>query len=134
MIQSIQRYLAIRSYLRRMCNDLVRRFGRRMYYSVDQVSQAVKRGKYSDEYLIYAHAAYCRLEDFESFYRASGQADRWGKLRQIISRRYLSGQFDFDAGTIYARYRKAVYMRGISEEDSLGVGNMSGDGGGDSHH
>lgn len=133
MIQSVKRYLAIRSYVRRLSNDLSRRFGKRAWYTVDQVSQAVKRGKYSDEYIIYAHAAYCRLEDFESFYRASGQADRWVKLRQIISRRYLSGQFDFDAGTIYTRYRNAVYTRGISDEDCLGVGSMGDDGGG-SHH
>lgn len=130
MIQSIKKYLAIRGYVRRLGNDLVRRFGRRTYYSVDQVSQAVQRGKYPAEQVIYAHAAYCRLEDFENFYQASGRADRWGKLRQIISRRYLGGQFDFDAGTILSRYGRPGYSSGDHYESGIGF-NDSGGGG---HH
>ena len=130
MIQSIKKYLAIRGYVRRMSNDLVRRFGKRAHYSPEHVSQAVKRGKYPEEHIIFAHAAYCRSEDFESFYRASGQAERWGKLRQIISRRYLGGQFDFDAGTIISRYHRPGYSSGDYSESGIGFNDSSGGG----HH
>jgi hypothetical protein len=129
MIQSIKRYLAIRSYVRRLSNDLARRFGKRRYYTIHQVSLGVQRGKFSVEFVFYAHAVFCQLEDFEKFYPDAELSKSYGKLRQVISRRYLSREFDFDADTIIRRYRMPDYIQSGDMEPSDNDG-----GGGDGHH
>ena len=105
MIRHIKRYLAIRSYVRRLSLELVRRFGQRSLYSIEQVSQAVQRGGYSSAFIAYAHAAFCSESDFDTHYKPMGVACSYSGLRRTISRRYLYGQVDFDAATIRSRFR-----------------------------
>ncbi len=66
MIRHIKRYLAIRGYVRRLSRDLVQRFGKRSFYSVEQVTQAVQRGKFSSAFIAYAHATFCSQIDFDA--------------------------------------------------------------------
>ncbi|HTJ01014.1 MAG TPA: DUF6559 family protein, partial [Dongiaceae bacterium] len=105
MIRQIKRYFAIRKYMRSLSHDLGRRFGKQAYYSVEQVTQAVQRGKYSVAFIAYAHAAFCRQTDFDAHYVPLGVACNYSGLRQVISRRYLGGQLDFDAATIVQQFR-----------------------------
>ena len=107
MIRHLKRYLAIRSYVRRLSQDLVRRFDKRSFYSVDQVTQAVQRGKFSASFIAYAHAAFCSKKDFDAYYEPLGVSCNYQGLRSTISRRYLSGQLDFDAETIIYRYYRS---------------------------
>ena len=44
VIRHLKRYLAIRSYMLRLSRELVRRFGRQPFYSIEEVTQAVQRG------------------------------------------------------------------------------------------
>jgi len=106
MIRQIRQYIAISRYVGRLGGDLVRRFGERKFYQVAQVTQAVERGGYSADFIVYAHAAFCGYEDFESHYRPRGIAVNYLGLRRVIARRYFSGWADFDAKTIYNTYRE----------------------------
>jgi hypothetical protein len=105
MIHHIKRYLVIRSYVRRLSHDLVRRFGKKSFYSIEQVTQAVQRGKFSADFIAYAHAAFCSQPDFDAQYQPTRGSCSYWELRQTISRCYLYGKLDFDATTIVSRFR-----------------------------
>ncbi len=119
MIRHIKRYLAIRSYVFRLSQDLVRRFGKQSFYSVEQVTQAVQRGGFSTAFIAYAHAAFCRQTDFDAYYQPLKVSCNYHDLRHIISRRYLSRQLDFDAKTIVDRFRRGD-QRGDFYESHIG--------------
>ena len=57
MIRYIKRYLAIRSYVRRLSQDLPRRFGKRPFYSLEHVSQALQREGCVPDLLPFYHTA-----------------------------------------------------------------------------
>lgn len=105
MIRHIKQYFAIRSYAQRLSGDLVRRFGRRPFYSVEHVTQAVQNGGFSVAFIVYAHAAFCRQSDFDEHYGPLKLACSYEGLRRVIGRRYLSGRTDFDAETLFHRFR-----------------------------
>lgn len=105
MIRHIKRYLAVRSYVRRLSHDLVRRFGTRPFYSIEQVTQAVQRGNFSAAFIAYAHAAFCNEPDFNAHYQPMAVSCTYSGLRRTIGRRYLYGQLDYDAITITRRFR-----------------------------
>jgi hypothetical protein len=119
MIRHIKRYLAIRSYMRRLSQDLVRRFDKKSTYSIDQVTQAVQRGGLSAAFIAYAHAAFCKESDFDAYYRPMRVSCSYSKLRRTIGRRYLHGQLDFDATTIISRFRPD-YNQGEFYESGMG--------------
>lgn len=105
MIRRLKQYFAVRSYMKRLSQQLVRRFGKRPYYSVGQVTQAAERGKFSTTFIAYAHAAFCNQKDFEVYYQPTGFACSYQGLRTLIGQRFLHGQLDFDASTIISRFR-----------------------------
>ena len=109
MIRHIKRYLAIRSYMLRLSRELARRFDRQSFYSVEQVTQAVQRGKLSATFIAYAHASFCNQTDFDAFYEPMGVACSYQGLRSTVSRRYFSGDMDFDAKTIISRFVRGDY-------------------------
>ena len=101
MIRYIKKHLAVRSYVKQLSQELVRRFDLRSYYSVEHVTQAVQRGGFSTTFIAYAHAAFCKPDDFETYYQPPGVAGSYQGLRRKIARRYFSGRSDFDAETIF---------------------------------
>jgi hypothetical protein len=129
MIRHIKRYLAIRSYMRKLSRELVRRFNKRSHYSIEMVTQAVQRGGLSPAFIAYAHAAYCTGEDFDAHYQPMQVACTYRGLRQTIARRYFSDQPDFDAKTIIARFCRIGFDSDRFYESGLG----GSDQGGNSH-
>jgi len=118
MIHSIKRYFVIRSYMRGLSGELVRRFGDRANYKITHVNQAIQRGGYSPAFVAYAHAAFCSENDFNAQYRTLGVGCGYLDLRRIIARRYFSGHLDFDAHTIFNRQGRAKYFSdGFYESD-----------------
>jgi hypothetical protein len=120
MIRHLKRYLAIRSYVHRLSQELVRRFDKQSYYSVEHVTQAVQRGGFSATFIAYAHAAFCKQEDFDAHYAPLGVACSYHGLRRTIARRYLSGQMEFDAETIIYKFRRGNSGRGDFYESEIG--------------
>jgi hypothetical protein len=117
MIQYIKRYFAVRSYVKRLSHNLVRRFGKKSFYSIEQVAQAVQRGKFSTDFIAYAHAAFCKEADFDAHYQQTVAPGTYWKLRRTIGRRYLYGQLDFDATAIVRRFRPDPNDGDFSERD-----------------
>ena len=88
----------------RLSQQLMRRFGKQPHYKVEHVTQAVQRGGLSSAFIAYAHAAFCKQEDFDVYYEPLGVACSYQGLRRTIARRYFSGDPDFDAQTISSRF------------------------------
>jgi hypothetical protein len=122
MIRPFKKYFAIRSYVKRLSQDLARRFKRRPFYSIQNVTDAAQRGKFSMEFIAYAHAAYCSFESFDAHYRPLGSSYHYQDLRRAIARRYLSGQSDFDAETIIVKYQSGDSSPTGFYESGLGGG------------
>lgn len=120
MIRHIKRYFAIRSYMHRLSIELVSRFDKRSHYSVENVTQAVQRGRLSAEFIAHAHAAYCTQMDFDAYYRPLTVACSYNGLRQKIARRYFSGRSDFDAKTIISRFCPTTYHSDTFYESGIG--------------
>jgi len=120
MIRYIKRYFAIRSYMHRLSRELVRRFDKRSFYSVENVTQAVQRGRLSSAFIAYAHAAYCTQKDFDVHYRPLKVACSYAGLRQTIARRYFSGRSDFDAKMIISRFCPTSYYSDSFYESGIG--------------
>jgi hypothetical protein len=99
-MRAIRRYLAIRSYVKRLSGDLRRRFGLKPLYTIDHVTKAVERGGYSKDFIAYAHATYCSREDFNAYYGPLGVNCSFDGLRKTVANRYLKGRTDFDAETV----------------------------------
>jgi hypothetical protein len=130
MIRHIKRYLAIRSYMLRLSRELIRRFGKQSFYSVEQVSQAVQRGKLSSAFIAYAHASFCSQKDFDTFYEPMGVACSYQGLRSVIGQRYFSGDTDFDAKTIISRFVRGNYRFSGYQESQADSDAFHGGGGG----
>jgi hypothetical protein len=120
MIRHVKRYLAIRSYARRLSRDLVRRFGKRPFYSVEQISTAVHRGGYSAAFVAYAHATFCSQADFDAHYGPLRVACTYEGLRRVIGRRYMSGRIDFDAAAVARKFAGFECGRGEFYESGIG--------------
>jgi len=133
MIRYIKKYLAVRSYVKQLSQELVRRFDLRSYYSVEHVTQAVQRGGFSTTFIAYAHAAFCKPDDFETYYQPPGVAGSYQGLRRTIARRYFSARSDFDAETIFYKYRRGDFSRGEFYESGIGITGTT-DGGGGGHY
>ena len=98
----------------------MRRFDKRSFYSVDLVTQAVKRGKLSPVFIAYAHAAYCTEADFDAHYKPMRVACSYHGLRQTIARRYFSGDLNFDARTIISRFCRISFDSDQFHESGIG--------------
>lgn len=106
MIRFIKRRFAIRSYVWKLSQELLRRFGKKKFYTVEEVTQAVERSHLSTAFIAYAHATFCTRPNFDSHYSALRVACTYEGLRAIVSRRYFRGVVDFDAAQVIAATRK----------------------------
>jgi hypothetical protein len=100
MLRQFKRRIAIRDYVRRLPAELLRRWGEQRYYALDQVSSAAEQAGFDKTFLAYAHALFCRREEFDSYYGPLKVACTYDGLRRIVSRRYFEGASDFDAASI----------------------------------
>jgi hypothetical protein len=100
MILKIKRYLAIRSYVRRLGPDLVRRFGKRRFYTPEQVRKAVRGGGFSETDICYAYSLFCSRGDFESHHAETGEPCNYDEMRSEVSNSHFGGSTDFEPASV----------------------------------
>jgi hypothetical protein len=100
MFRRIKRRSAIKSYVMKLSLALFSRFGKKHYYTVDQVTQSTQRAGLKTTYLAYAHALFCDRASFRRHYKRTDLRDRYEALRDEVSGRYFGGVRDFDAANI----------------------------------
>jgi hypothetical protein len=100
MIRLIKRRIAINNYVWKLSQELLRRFGKKHYYSIEEVTQAARGASFRIAFLSYAHAIFCSRADFDAYYVPLRVACTYDGLRAFVSRRYFGGVRDFDAASI----------------------------------
>ena len=117
MFRLIRRRLAIRSYVWKLSQELLSRFGKKHYYSIDEVTQACCRGSLPTDFIAYAHAVFCSRSDFDAYYGPLRVACTYDGLRRVVSRRFFDGVRDFDADEVvsFVRARKKMDVGGFSQ-------------------
>jgi hypothetical protein len=91
---------AIEDYVWSLSQELMRRFGRRNYYSVEEVTRTAGESDCPAAYIAYAHAMFCSRSDFDAYYGSLHAACTYDGLRGVIARRYFDGGHGFDAATV----------------------------------
>lgn len=107
MVRIIKQRLAIRSYVFKLSQRLVPRFGKKPYYSIEEITKAARDGKFQMAFIAYAHAIFCSRADFESYYQSLQVRCSYDELRAVVSRRYFHGARDFDASRVIATTRRS---------------------------
>ena len=107
MIRFLKRRLAIRSYVWKLSQEVLARFGKKRHYSIEEVTEAARRAGLRTAFLAYAHAIFCSRADFEAHYTPLRVACTYDGLRTIVSRRYFGGVREFDAASIINATKKA---------------------------
>lgn len=89
-----------RSQAKRVGDDLVRRHGKREFYSVEQVRAANRRSGIGVDVACWSHALFNSHEDFDRLHRDAGEACDYLAMKQEMLVSLSSGTpsswFDFD--------------------------------------
>jgi hypothetical protein len=115
MLRFIKRRLAIRSYVWKLSQELCRRFGKKRYYTVDQVARVAKSAGFKTAFIAYAHAIFCTRKDFDAYYGRLKLDCTYDGVRAVVSRRYFGGVRDFDAASIIRATRRMEISGGFYE-------------------
>lgn len=59
--------------VKRVGEDLVRNYGKKPYYTVDEVKESNRRCKIDIDFCCWSHAAFNSHADFDAFHRAIGE-------------------------------------------------------------
>jgi hypothetical protein len=108
MFRLIRKRLAIRSYVWKLSQELLDRFGKKSYYSLDEVTQACCRGGLPTDFVAYAHAIFCSRSDFDAYYGPLRAACTYDRLRMVVSRRFFGGVHDFNPDEIVSYVRARI--------------------------
>ena len=119
LFRLIKRRLAIRSYVFKLSLELYRRWGKRRYYTVDEVTGAALRSRRKTSFIAYAHAIFCAREDFDAHYGPLKVNCTYERLRAVVSRQYFGGVRDFDAACIL-RANRSLEVSARFYESGLG--------------
>jgi hypothetical protein len=106
MFRLIKRRMAIRSYVFKLSQELLRRFKKKNFYSIEEVTKAGVGASLQMAFIAYAHAIFCSRADFEEYYKQLGVRCTYDDLRATVSRRYFGGVRDFDAARVIAATRR----------------------------
>jgi len=119
MIRLIKRRRAIRSYVFKLSQALPRRFGKKNFYRIEEVTKSAGGANLQMAFIAYAHAIFCSRADFEAYYEQLGVRRTYDDLRATVSRRYFGGARDFDAARVIAATRRTndgdYYESGIGD-------------------
>lgn len=122
MFRLIKRRFAISSYVRQLPQVLLRRFGKKRFYSVEEVSKSAQGAALPMAFIAYAHAIFCDRESFEAHYQPLAVRCNYDELRATVSRRYFGGVRDFDAAQIISATKRDndddFYESGIGQSGS----------------
>jgi hypothetical protein len=100
MFDRVKRHSAIKSYFMKLSLELFSRFGKKHYYTVDEVSHTAEAAGFKTEHLAYALALFCARKDFRRHHKRTPFRDRYEALRDEVSVQYFGGVRDFDAANI----------------------------------
>src|SRR4051812_35017496 len=100
VIQKIRLGFALRKYMKRLAPELVRRFGKRKFYSPEHVVRAAHARNLDPRHLPYGYVAFCSRESYEEYAEKMGDLRpraNYDALRAEVGDRLLGGSTAFEA-------------------------------------
>ena len=131
MWRFLRKRRALRTYRTKLFHQLRDTFGRKLYYSSEEVVRAVRDLQASDEFVCYALGMYCDQATFDAYHAQHGQPCDYGAMRTEVFA-HLEGHAGSpiaDAGCEHGHH--GHHDTGHHGYDSGGHG---GDFGGGHHH
>jgi hypothetical protein len=108
---AIRKWLAIRSYARRLPKDLAKRYGKSVYYSPAQIITTVEKLGFNSEWIAYALCMHCRFSDVAASH--SSVAEQWSELRSAIGKRFFRGNTEFTSESF--RKPRNTYVENLND-------------------
>jgi hypothetical protein len=122
MFRFIKRRQAVKTYVYRFSLELLRRFGQKPFYSIEQIDRVFEGGKYDKTYISYAYALFCSRAEFDSYFSQLKVNCTYDSLRKFASQKFLRGAVNFNAFEI-AMFAKdsggAAYYESREGESAL---------------
>jgi hypothetical protein len=91
---------AIDDYVWNLSQELVRHFGTKKYYDIEDVRGIAQSFGCDTAYIAYAHAMFCSRVDFDAYYGPLRVRCTYDGLRAIVGRRYFRRAYGFDAASV----------------------------------
>lgn len=126
MIRYLQKRRAQKQFLMVGSSELLKRFGLKKWYSIEEVSRVVDTAKLSAAYIAYAHAIFSQRSEFDDYYGSMKLRCTYDGLRTEVSRRFLGGAYEFTAQGVVEAYKPKMFADHFQEN---GEGIRSGDNG-----
>lgn len=102
MVQFIQKWLAIRSYKKKLGSLLVEGYGKSKQYTPAQVKRTVSKAGLSTYWICYAYSMYCSCDDFVQVHAETGQSCDYEAMRTEVADYFFDTDIAFDASTVVA--------------------------------
>jgi hypothetical protein len=100
MLDSVRKWLAVRSYAKGLGIELKKRYGKQTHYTAAQVKRTAEQGRYNIDYLCYALCMYCSLGDFNDYHRDTGEDCDYAAMRSEVANRFFDGDASFNADDV----------------------------------
>ena len=121
---------AIKSFVRDMGPALRQDFGKKPYYTAEEVRSAGRRVGSDMDYLPYAFVMFCTPETFASQDSGSGETHDYDAMRHEVGSTYFGGDTSFSADTVIEAGETSTDSGWSGGGDGGSGGSGGGDGGG----
>ena len=128
MLRAIRKWMALRSYRRKLAPKLVERYGRSRHYSVAQVRVTAEQLGLNMDFLCYAYAGFCEREAFDEHHAALGEVCDFVTMREEVS----AALHDVGVLDASSHHASAIYGHGHGHHGAGDPHDHGGVGGG--HH
>ena len=96
MIQRIQRWLAVRSYAKKLGAKLRKRYGTSKYYTPGQVETTVREAGLNLNLVRYALCMYCNRDSFIQYQFDIGETYDYEAMRNEVAAQFSSSHVSFN--------------------------------------
>ena len=139
MWRFLRKRRALRAYRTILFRHLRLTYGRKLYYSTEEVRDGVMALRVSDEFLCYALGMFCDQVAFDAFHAAAGERCDYGDMRTEVFAHVahvpVIHDASFDAGCHHAPDSGVHHDAGGHHGHDWGGFDSGGcDGGGGHHH
>lgn len=100
MMQFLQKWLAIRSYKKKLGSLLIRGYGKSKHYTPAQVRTTVSKAGLSTDWICYAYSMYCSCDDFVQYHTETGQSCDYEAMRTEVADYFFQANTAFDASDV----------------------------------
>ncbi len=127
LLAALRKRSAIRDYVRKLPELLVKDYGFSQSYTALQIKSTVERHKLSTEYIRYAISMYSDRAAFDQFHRGLVEQWNYDAIRGEVQAGYLPGYSHFSITDMLETFPDSAYGEGGSGSHGAAEGHANGD-------